>query len=177
MADEQGLLLAGMVISVVVREDVVVMDPHRLLAAARRAYRADNPDADEQDACRPWPTCTARWTRCESGTGRWRRSIPTWPAGRRRGGGCTAVAACYPVTVSRTGRTGCLRQVPSARSWPAHIARSRTRGVRCPTSEISSARSAPAPPHPPAHALPRPRSAPWPAHHRPQRDERTPARA
>jgi hypothetical protein len=50
MADEQALPHAGMVISVVVREDVVVTDPDRLLAAARQAYRADNPDADEQDA-------------------------------------------------------------------------------------------------------------------------------
>jgi hypothetical protein len=50
MADEQALPCAGMVISVVVREDVVVMDPDRFLAAARRAYREENPDADEQDA-------------------------------------------------------------------------------------------------------------------------------
>ena len=41
---------AGMVISVVTREDVVVMDPDRFLAAARRAYRADDPDLTEDDA-------------------------------------------------------------------------------------------------------------------------------
>jgi hypothetical protein len=50
MADEQAVPRAGTVISVVVREDVVVTDPDRFLVAARRAYRADYPDADERDA-------------------------------------------------------------------------------------------------------------------------------
>ena len=39
-----------MVISVVTREDVVVMDPDRFLAAARRAYLADDPELTEEDA-------------------------------------------------------------------------------------------------------------------------------
>ncbi|MBB4697944.1 hypothetical protein [Paractinoplanes abujensis] len=41
---------AGMVISVRTRQDVVVIDPDRFLAAARRAYRTDNPDADVREA-------------------------------------------------------------------------------------------------------------------------------
>src|SRR5262245_51263015 len=41
---------AGMVISVVTREDVVVMDPDRFLAAARRAYRADYPELTKEEA-------------------------------------------------------------------------------------------------------------------------------
>jgi hypothetical protein len=41
---------AGMVISVVTREDAVVMDPDRFIAAARRAYLADKPDLTEDDA-------------------------------------------------------------------------------------------------------------------------------
>jgi hypothetical protein len=40
----------GMVISVLTREDVVVVDPQRFLAAARRAFLADNPDAGEDEA-------------------------------------------------------------------------------------------------------------------------------
>ncbi|GAA4591117.1 hypothetical protein BJY16_000167 [Actinoplanes octamycinicus] len=40
---------AGMVISVRSREDVVVVDPERFLAAARRAHLADHPDADPAD--------------------------------------------------------------------------------------------------------------------------------
>jgi hypothetical protein len=39
-------LRAGVVISVLTRQDVVVMDPERFLAAARRAYRTDHPGAD-----------------------------------------------------------------------------------------------------------------------------------
>ncbi|MFB9446963.1 hypothetical protein Dvina_25450 [Dactylosporangium vinaceum] len=41
---------AGMVISLVTREDVVVMDPDRFMAAARRAYLAGEPDRTEGDA-------------------------------------------------------------------------------------------------------------------------------
>src|SRR5689334_11552674 len=40
-------LRRGMVITVLTREDVVVMNPERFLAAARDAYRAEHPDADE----------------------------------------------------------------------------------------------------------------------------------
>ncbi|MFI5888513.1 hypothetical protein ACIA5D_00150 [Actinoplanes sp. NPDC051513] len=40
----------GMVISVLTRQDVVVMDPDRFLAAARRAYRAQDPDITEDEA-------------------------------------------------------------------------------------------------------------------------------
>lgn len=39
----------GMVVTVLTREDVVVMDPDRLLAAGRRAYQADDPDATEDE--------------------------------------------------------------------------------------------------------------------------------
>ncbi|GAA0572326.1 hypothetical protein GCM10010172_66080 [Paractinoplanes ferrugineus] len=42
----------GMVISYVHREDAVIIDPPGFLAAARAAYRADNPDAGEEDARR-----------------------------------------------------------------------------------------------------------------------------
>jgi hypothetical protein len=51
-ADEASVphIGVGMVISVVTREDVVVMDPDRFLAAARRAYRSDNSDLTEDDA-------------------------------------------------------------------------------------------------------------------------------
>src|SRR4051812_5881494 len=34
----------GMIISVLTRQDVVVMDPERLMTAARRAFREENPD-------------------------------------------------------------------------------------------------------------------------------------
>jgi hypothetical protein len=39
-----------MVISVRTRQDVVVTDPERFLNAARRAYRAENPDASVEQA-------------------------------------------------------------------------------------------------------------------------------
>lgn len=40
----------GMIISVLTREDVIVMDPQRFLAAARRAYRAQDPAASDVEA-------------------------------------------------------------------------------------------------------------------------------
>lgn len=40
----------GMTISVRTRQDVVVMDPERFMAAARRAYRADDPQITEDQA-------------------------------------------------------------------------------------------------------------------------------
>jgi len=39
-----------MVVSVRTRQDVVIMDPDRFLAAARRAYRAQDPQITEDDA-------------------------------------------------------------------------------------------------------------------------------
>src|SRR5690348_1489501 len=39
----------GMIISVLTRRDVVVMDPDRFMAAARRAFQAENPEIAEAD--------------------------------------------------------------------------------------------------------------------------------
>jgi hypothetical protein len=39
-----------MVITVLTRQDVVVMDPRRFLGAARRAYRAGDPEVTEDEA-------------------------------------------------------------------------------------------------------------------------------
>jgi hypothetical protein len=57
MADEAAeapvpALREGMVISVRVREDVVVVDPGRFLAAARQAYQAKNPSTTDEDVRR-----------------------------------------------------------------------------------------------------------------------------
>jgi hypothetical protein len=53
MADDDGVQpRPGMVIHVVTRQDVVVVDPQRFLASARHAYRADNPDAGEEESVR-----------------------------------------------------------------------------------------------------------------------------
>jgi hypothetical protein len=47
--DEASVPSVGMTISVRVRRDVVVVDPQRFLAAARRAYRELNPDVSEAE--------------------------------------------------------------------------------------------------------------------------------
>lgn len=46
--NEEGTVRTGMVISVRTRQDVVVVDPDRFLAAARRAYLAENEGVSEQ---------------------------------------------------------------------------------------------------------------------------------
>ncbi|MBB2940640.1 hypothetical protein FB565_000344 [Actinoplanes lutulentus] len=47
--DESVTLQPGMVISIRSRHDVVIIDPDKFLTAARRAYLAYNPGADESE--------------------------------------------------------------------------------------------------------------------------------
>src|SRR4051794_21147724 len=52
MVDDRAALepRPGMIISVLTRQDVVVMDPGRFMGAARRAFRAENPEVSEAEA-------------------------------------------------------------------------------------------------------------------------------
>jgi hypothetical protein len=51
MAENEDVAVrAGMVISVRTRQDVIVVDPDRFLATARRAYLAENEGVSDQDA-------------------------------------------------------------------------------------------------------------------------------
>jgi hypothetical protein len=88
------------------------MDPDRLMIAARRAFRAENPDVSEVEACAHvgdvYDAVNALMDRYGSIEP---RTMPTSPPALHLSGACTAVSACCRVTGFLIGQTDCLRQV------------------------------------------------------------------
>jgi hypothetical protein len=87
---------AGMVISVRTRQDVVVTDPDRFLAAARRAYRADNPDADARRAETAVADVYDAVSALIERYGSQASDHPDVAAGASPDRSCTAASACCP---------------------------------------------------------------------------------